>query len=351
MSVLKDQQIVNSFCDILIRLKSKIDVIKEISISDNDGECGEEGFCVDVIDKKYFMPCMEIQGKLNLEKFRKNCGELLEVTEKLIHELKHEKTFKNLIKFVDDYALKWIELSSTIKNHKRQKQAVENLKYVLELIKKEKEDKIDKSEELLFQSKCNYHQNVYDIKYQKKFQLSWLQSQIEQNEFRLNLMESKTRSEIQNFNNKIKNERENFRRIKNFYTQKIQELQSETKRMNAEYDKQIDEVELRYQIAVEEKKRFQQSIDNEMKFFAQREQEIKDFILAREKKAADKKLREMQELKAVKLQSWWRGEMVRKFKGPYKVYKRRAQEVHDALEIERKIPKKAALKGSKKKKK
>lgn len=351
MSVLKDQQIVNSFCDILIRLKGEIDVIKEISINVDDDDRDEEGFCVNVIDKKFFQPCKEIQGKLNLEKFREICDDFLEMIVNLIDEIKHEKSFNNLTRYVDDYALKWIKINTIIKSYKRQKHAVENLKYVHELVNREDEDKTDNSDELYFQWKCNYHQNVYDIKYQKNFQLSWIKSQVQQNEFRLNLIENKTKSEVANFKEKKLKEQKVFRRIKNFYNLKIKELQEEVKRMNAEYDKQIDEVELRYQIAVEEKKRFQQSIDNEMKFFTQREQEIKDFIVLREKKAADKKLREMQELKAVKLQSWWRGEMVRKFKGPFKFYKRRAQEVHDELELERKNARSAALKAAKKKKK
>lgn len=351
MSVLKDQQIVNSFCDILRRLKGKIDVIKEISISDDDGDRGDEGFCVDVIDKMVFMPCKEIQGKLNLEKFQKIIDDLLELIKNLINELKNKKSFQNLTKFVDDFALKWIKINSTLKNYKRQKHAIENLKYVNELVKREEHDKTDNSDELLFQWKCNYHQNLYDIKFQMNFQLAWIQSQVEQNDFRLNLLETHTKSKIEEFKEKKFNEHKNFQRIKNFYTLKIKELQEEVKRMSIEYDKQIDEVELRYQIAAEEKKRFQQSIDNEMKFFAQREQEIKDFIMAKEKKAADERLREMQELKAVKLQSWWRGEMVRNFKGPYKIYKRRAQEVQDEFELEKENARKATLKATKKKKK
>jgi hypothetical protein len=333
-----------------MRLKGKIDVIKEISISDDDGDRGDEGFCIDVINKKLFLPCKEIQGKLNLEKFKTICDDLLEMIKNLIDEVKNEKSFGNLIKFVDDYAMKYIEINKLIKHHKRQKHAVDNLKYVHELVNREKGDKTDNSEELFFQWKCNYHQNLYDIKYQKNFQLSWIQSQVEQNEFRLNLVENKTKSEVQNFKEKKSSEHKTFRRIKNFYSLKIKELQAEVKRMSAEYDKQIDEVELRYQIAAEEKKRFQQSIDNEMKFFAQREQEIKDFIALREKKAADKRLREMQEQKAVKLQSWWRGEMVRKYKGPFKFFRRRAQEVDVELELEKKNAKSAALKAAKKKK-
>lgn len=350
MSVLKDQRVVYLFCDILTRFIKKIDVIKEISVSENDCDRSyNTPHCVNVIDKKHFSPCKDIQWKLNLEKFHKNCCELSDVLESLISELQDENSFDSLTKFVDECASKWINYNSILKTHRRKKQTIKNLEYVQDLVKHDDVDKPDDSEEIFFQWKIDFYQNVYDIKLQKKFQLAWIQAQINQNDFRLNAIEHKTKAEASNYAAKKKKERKAADKIQNFYNLKVKELDAEVKRMSAEYDKQIDEVEFRYQIAAEEKKRFQQMLDNEMNIFAQREQELKDFIAAREKKAADEKLRELQEVKAVKLQSWWRGEMVRQFKGPFKFYRTREREVLKELEQERQKARNAP-KGAKKKK-
>lgn len=74
-------------------------------------------------------------------------------------------------------------------------------------------------------------------------------------------------------------------------------------------------------------------VDKEMKIFALRQQEMKDYIVMKERKAADMKLREIQRVMAIKLQSWWRGEMVRQFRGPYQIYQKRAFYVKDALRL------------------
>lgn len=76
-------------------------------------------------------------------------------------------------------------------------------------------------------------------------------------------------------------------------------------------------------------------IQSEHEKFEKSDCEIKAYQEQKRKKAADKKLRELQEVKVVVIQAWRRGLMVRKHLGMFKTYKKRAKEIKNEFRKER----------------
>lgn len=331
---IQDRGILNSVCDVLQRLNKKISVVSEIPLLD---DVNRASICLEIIDKNKFSPCKDIQGQLNHEKLRQTCNDVYEMLAALILELQTKNSYRTLIDAVDKCSANYVNSYFTMKHYQRQKQNVNKFKHVTNLMKHEHTVVKDNTAEILYEWKCAYHQSDYDLNLEKRFQVAWIESQVAQNDLRLKKIENGTHKKIATMKISRLTEKKAFHKIKSFYRKKIDELQAEVKRMSNEYDKQIDEVEFRYQIAAEDKKRYEQMVDSEMKLYAKREQEMLDYVAMKEKKAADNKLREMQEAKALKIQSWWRGEMVRKFRGPFKLYKLRSRAIKDAKRREKAV--------------
>lgn len=325
---IEDQAILNSVCDILQRLCKKVSIVSEIPLLD---DVNRAAICLELIDKNKFSPCKDIQGQLNHEKLRQSFDDLNEMLTALIRELQTQKTYQTLINAVDKCAANYVNLFFIMKNYQRQRHNMNKFKHITDLMKHDasKIEVKDDTAEMLYEWKYAYHQSNYDIKLEKRFQVAWISSQVAQNDLRLKKVEDGTLKKMATMKTSRFNKRNVFKKIKSFYDKKVEELQAEVTRMSSEYDKQIDEVEFRYQIAAEDMKRYTQMVDSEMKLYAKREQEMLDYIAMKQKKAAENKLREMQEVKAIKLQSWWRGEMVRRFRGPFKHYKARSRAVQD----------------------
>lgn len=116
-------------------------------------------------------------------------------------------------------------------------------------------------------------------------------------------------------------------KVSKFYNVKTKELQDEDKRLSAEYDFQIDNVETQFQIASSAKKELMQIIQAEQKKFDEREREMKAYLEAKRMKESEEKLLALQSVKVVVIQAWWRGNMVRKHLGQFKTFMKRARKI------------------------
>jgi hypothetical protein len=115
--------------------------------------------------------------------------------------------------------------------------------------------------------------------------------------------------------------------ISNFYDRKTKELYDEASDVSNMYDKKMEELELRFQIAKSERQEAKEMAENEKQIFESRQKQIDDYLAHKAKKAADKKLRELQEAKSITIQAWWRGVMVRCYLGSFKKFKKRARKI------------------------
>jgi len=119
--------------------------------------------------------------------------------------------------------------------------------------------------------------------------------------------------------------------ISNFYSYKTKELYDEASNMSTLFDQKMEELELRFQIAKSERKESEEMVEKEKKFFESRQKQIDDYLAHKAKKAADKKLRELQEAKSITIQAWWRGIMVRCYLGSFKKFKKRARKIRQEM--------------------
>ena len=114
--------------------------------------------------------------------------------------------------------------------------------------------------------------------------------------------------------------------------------------MSIEYDKHMEDAELRYQIISEEKRKFDILVDQENEKFQTKQKAVNDYLEFKRRRAAAKKLHDLQEFNILIIQSWWRGELVRHFLGPFKAYKKRSKKIKRQMRLEKKGKKKQSKK-------
>lgn len=239
-ATIQDSKILNSICDVLERLCKKIFIVAEIPLIEKDYRGSV--ICLIIIDANKFLPCKEIQGKLNHEKFQKTCAEIQEKLTALILELQMQSSYRLLINFVDDCAGKYLKTNFTLENYHKQKKTKDDVD-VGDLLKQECVEQIrkhveheDDTERILFEWKFAYSQNKYHAKMEMQFQTAWIKSHVDQNYLWLKRIETRTRKMMSEFKTSREYERRILQRIKAFYAKKIEELQEEVKRMSAKYD-------------------------------------------------------------------------------------------------------------------
>lgn len=69
--------------------------------------------------------------------------------------------------------------------------------------------------------------------------------------------------------------------------------------------------------------------------FDRREAEMKSYLDKKRQKEEAEKLLALQSKQIVVIQAWWRGQMVRKFFGSFKKYKKRAKEIRKEFHAKR----------------
>jgi hypothetical protein len=188
-----------------------------------------------------------------------------------------------------------------------------------------------RAERDLFETYAKHYQSEWHTNLERTFYLDWVQSQLTENDLFCSISEEKICESIAKYQTMKSDEEKLAAKIIKFYSGKIQEMQDDAAQMSAEYDMQIEENELRYQIVTNERRRFDQMKENEEKFYENRAKEISDYLAMRQKKAADKALKILQETKATFIQAWWRGTMVRHFLGPFKSFKKRALKIRKEM--------------------
>lgn len=146
-------------------------------------------------------------------------------------------------------------------------------------MKNEKSQTSKDLDNILFNYQISYCQNKDDKNYEKMYIEKWIESQIDQKHLRSKNLSNDTKKVISSFIATRKVEKIAFHKIKNHYVQKIKELKNDLKLMNNEYEKKIEEIELRYQIAIEDRKQCKQNITIEFNLFAQHIKEMKEYSL------------------------------------------------------------------------
>lgn len=332
----------NSLCEILKAGIAKLQLIQTFLVDTSDEPSSDIGTCHRIIDVKTFLPCKSIQGVLNQEKFLSDSQDLIQLLEELINELKTSQTFEVLMKNVDESSKELLDFDFIMRNFNKQKKAVSKLKGILHVQKEYDQQKLADTENELFNQRIQHRKNQLDVEMEKNYNQSLVAANLQQNETKLSNEKDRVSKDLLDVTFKTYEAEDVYFKTCKFYNGRLKQLNDEIARMNIEYDTQLEKNETEFHLATNEKRAVQALIKLEHEKFAQREREMNDWQETKRKKAEDRKLREIQEIKIVIIQAWWRGVMVRQNLGSFRAFKKRAKIIKKEFQ---------ALKAKRKKKK
>lgn len=323
----------NSICEVLRDGTAKLELIQTFPVDEEDCSVNDEGACHSLVDSNTFLHCKDVQGALNKQKLRDDCRNFIQLLSDVTDELNSKQTFSKLIENVEISSNELLKAHFVLKNYYKQKNAVKKVEGILasqKLYDKQREVKADSD---LLNQRFKHHKNQLDIDLEKKFNETWVNAQISQNEIKLNNELARVDGQLLDVARKTYDTDDiNFKVIK-FYKEKLKELYEQIDHMSTEYDIQLEKVETELQMASNDKRQMQMVFQAEHVAFEKREREIRDYLDAKRKKAEATKLHELQEVKVVVIQAWWRGAMVRRHLGRFKSFKKRAKEVKKEFRV------------------
>ncbi|CAO1357754.1 unnamed protein product [Diamesa tonsa] len=315
-----------------------IDIDCNYNVSSN---CTKSKWMIDIESFEKISDVMNLKDKM---KMKEDLIIVLEIFQNLYDELKTEQTFNCLMKTIEIDLTEVLEHEFLLNNCEKQRVAMEKLKKVL---RHQKEIVIDiekAGDDELMQQDVIYYQSMVGCNMEKRYVDSWIQSQLSQNEITLRNKEEEADERLFGFSCDTFNENDVQSKTEKFYRVQIDEMTAEADKMSIEYDKHMEEAELKYQIISEEKRKFDILVDQEHEKFQTKQKAVNDYLEFKRRRAAAKKLQELQEFNIIIIQSWWRGQLVRHFLGPFKAYKKRSKIIKRQMRLEKKGKKKQSKK-------
>lgn len=314
-------------CGVIDETIGKLKVIQAVQLDDKECEGEDAPVCRRVIDLERFQPCKDVQGALNAEKFRNDLGELSKTLKLIMQELLASGTVDCLVNIVDKTSSELLANHSTFIHHEQQKLAVKKLEEMLGS-QKNYEKKIElETDNKLFDCLIQKEQLKNDVKTDMTYNKDWIASKIRQNDLKLTNDSLKIKTKLFNATRETYEAEDVHFKVVKFYNRRIEETKRETKLMNETYDQQMEQIELKLSIANSEKNELEQQMKAEQRDFDRREAEIKSYLDEKRQKEEAEKLLVLQSAKIIVIQAWWRGQMVRKFFGSFKKYRKRAKEI------------------------
>lgn len=314
-------------CGVLDDTIGKLRVIQAVHLDEK--ECIDESVpvCQRVIDLDWFQACKDVQGALNAEKFQNDLEKVAGTLQQLSDELLVSHTFTNLVEVVDQMSSESLTIHSTLTSHENQKLAVKKLEEMLRTQKHDEKKKELEVDNDLFGTLTRKEQLRNDIKVDLKYNKDWINSKIRQNDMKLTNDGLEVKMKLFNATRETFDAEDVHFKVVQFYKRRIEEIKRETKLMNETYDQQMEQIDLKLSIANSEKNELEQQMKAEHENFDRREAEMKSYLDEKQRKKEAEKLLALQSTQVVVIQAWWRGQMVRKFFGGFKKYKKRAKEI------------------------
>ncbi|XP_065055928.1 dynein regulatory complex protein 9-like [Rhopilema esculentum] len=276
-----------------------------------------------------------------LQKIQSDRKFLLDILNETLNEIKEEQTFSTLVNAVSEEKRKKTELQDIIIKEEQSRKKVRNLQKQLLEVKKEKEIEVQKRKEMiahlkdqLQETKAKTSMETKYIKKDAEVRVSCAQKQCQKTE-------SELKEEIEVLKQKVDEEARVNNEIESFLRQHYAMLEEKLEYWMEKYDKDVEAKQHELDVLKANKShdlaRLQEltlkyNEYDKVVMEDRREKEI-------ERKKAEQELEEQRA--CTKIQSWWRGVMVRRQLGPYSKKKKKKG----------KKGKKSGKKGGKKKKK
>ncbi|CAO1322204.1 unnamed protein product [Diamesa serratosioi] len=296
-------------------------------------KCTKSKWMIDIDTFEKISDVINLKDKIKL---KEDFIIILEIFKNLFHELKTEQTFNGMIKAVEMELKDITKYECLLNNCEKQRIAMEKLKQII----KHQKDIVNENDKVvddeLNQQDFIYYQSLISCNMEKRYIHSWIQSQLCQNEITLRHEEDDADERLFQFSHNTFDENDVQAKTEKFYHQQIEEMKKATEKMNIEYHKRMEEADMKYQLVSEEKRKFDILVNLEYEQFENKQTAINEYLDFKRRRAAAKKLHDLQEFNIVIIQAWWRGELVRHFLGPFKAFKKRSKNVKRQMRLQKK---------------
>lgn len=277
----------------------------------------------------------------SLSKIQADRKFLQDVMEETLEEIVTRKSFDSLVRAVNKEKEKKAGLQQTILKEEESRKLVKTLQRQLLEVKKEKESEIQQRNEMIAHLKDQLQEMKAKSSMEGKYIKKDAEVRVSCTQKRCQQGENSLKEDLETLHYKIDEEARVNSEIETYLRQHHQILEEKVEYWMDKYDRDVEQKQHELDVLKASKANDLAKLQELTQKYSEYEKVVIEDRVAKEQ-ARRKAEQELEELKsAVKIQSWWRGTMVRKQLGPYSKKKKKKG----------KKGKKSGKKGGKKKKK
>lgn len=277
----------------------------------------------------------------SLSKIQADRKFLQDVMEETLEEIVTHKSFDSLVRAVDTEKEKKAGLQQTILKEEESRRLVKTLQRQLLEVKKEKESEIQQRNEMIAHLKDQLQEMKAKTSMEGKYIKKDAEVRVSCTQKRCQQAEGSLKEDLETLRYKIDEEARVNSEIETYLRQHHQILEEKVEYWMEKYDRDVEQKQRELDILKASKANDLAKLQELTQKYSEYEKVVIEDRVAKEQ-ARRQAEQELEELKsATKIQSWWRGTMVRKQLGPYSKKKKKKG----------KKGKKSGKKGGKKKKK
>lgn len=277
----------------------------------------------------------------SLSKIQSDRKFLQDVMEETLEEIVTHKSFDSLVRAVDTEKEKKAGLQQTILKEEESRRLVKTLQRQLLEVKKEKESEIQQRNEMIAHLKDQLQEMKAKTSMEGKYIKKDAEVRVSCTQKRCQQAEGSLKEDLETLRYKIDEEARVNSEIETYLRQHHQILEEKVEYWMEKYDRDVEQKQRELDILKASKANDLGKLQELTQKYSEYEKVVIEDRVAKEQ-ARRQAEQELEELKsATKIQSWWRGTMVRKQLGPYGKKKKKKG----------KKGKKSGKKGGKKKKK
>lgn len=277
----------------------------------------------------------------SLSKIQADRKFLQDVMEETLEEIVTRKSFDSLVRAVNKEKEKKAGLQQTILKEEESRKLVKTLQRQLLEVKKEKESEIQQRNEMIAHLKDQLQEMKAKTSMEGKYIKKDAEVRVSCTQKRCQQGENSLKEDLETLHYKIDEEARVNSEIETYLRQHHQILEDKVEYWMDKYDRDVEQKQHELDVLKASKANDLAKLQELTQKYSEYEKVVIEDRVAKEQ-ARRKAEQELEELKsAVKIQSWWRGTMVRKQLGPYSKKKKKKG----------KKGKKSGKKGGKKKKK
>ncbi|PIK45514.1 hypothetical protein BSL78_17618 [Apostichopus japonicus] len=259
----------------------------------------------------------------NVIKLQEDRNFLQLILDKTLNELKDTCSFEALIEAVNLEKSKKAEIQKTILKEEEGRKEIRSLQRQIQNVKVEREDEIQQRNQMIAHLKDQLQEMKAKTNMEGKYIQKDAEVAVNQTQKKCTLVEKQLKEEIELLNEKIGEEERVNIEIEQYLRTHQAELEEKVEHWMEKYDKDVEAKTHELDVLKASKANDLARLQELTKLYAEYEQVVVEDRIEKEK-ARRKEEQELEELKAcVKVQSWWRGVMVRRQLGPYSKKKKK----------------------------